>query len=174
MFLFDWPHQGMKAMPRRKTCSTCCRKVLLQAAAKDNICPICGGEFERANPLPALWVPDDPESQYWLMLEFRLCSELARIPGLGHFWCDGFEEKQYLLNQPSPRITGRVWIANDWGPTSMEQWEFTLVLNRPVSSRSEIDWPSLLPPDNVTRWLAVDLVGKRLEIEPSLAVPNLA
>jgi hypothetical protein len=90
---------------------------------------------------------------------------------LRYLWCDGFIPEWYLLNDPRPRITGRAWICN--GPRQ-DEWKFALFLSHPVRSRDEIDWAALLPADNVTRWLAVDQRGKRLQIEPSAAVPDLA
>jgi hypothetical protein len=113
------------------------------------------------------------ESDYWVNLEFRVCREFAAMPEnhLRYLWCDGFIPEQYLLDGPSPRITGRAWICN--GPRQ-DQWVFTLFLNHPVGSRSDIDWPSLLPLENATRWLAVDGAGKRIQIEPSAAVADVA
>jgi hypothetical protein len=113
------------------------------------------------------------ESDYWLHLEFRVCRELAGMPEnkLRFLWCDGFIPAKYLVDGPSPSITGQAWICN--GPRQ-EQWEFTLFLNHPVGSSSEIDWPTLLPPENVTRWLAVDMLGKHMQIEPSAAVADAA
>jgi hypothetical protein len=108
------------------------------------------------------------ESDYWVHLEYRVCREFAGMPEnhLRFLWCDGFIPQQYLFDGPSPRITGRAWICN--GPRQ-DQWAFTLFLNHPVASRSEIDWPSLLPREDVTRWLAVDPPGKRIQIEPLAA-----
>jgi hypothetical protein len=41
-------------------------------------------------------------------------------------------------------------------------------------SREEIEWASLLPPPNVTRWMAFDESRQYIEIEPAVAVPDLA
>lgn len=71
------------------------------------------------------------------------------------------------LDAPVPRIEGCSWIADD--RQMMELWKFTLFLDRQYNSRDEIDWTSLLPSDNVTRWMALDLPGKRLQIEPTAA-----
>jgi hypothetical protein len=111
------------------------------------------------------------ESDFWPHLEFRLSRELAGMPDnhLRFLRCDGFIQEQYLLDDPSPRITGHVWIGNG---KSQEQWSFSLFLNRPYGSRSEIEWQTLLPPENTTRWLAVDPQHKRLQIEPSAAVTD--
>jgi hypothetical protein len=112
------------------------------------------------------------ESKYWLCLEFRICLEFKGMPEkrLRRLWCDGFIPEAYLLDSESPCITGRAWIAN--GRSGQEQWKFTLFLRHPVGSRAEIEWDTLLPPDDVTRWLAVDTFGRRLEIEPAAAVPD--
>jgi hypothetical protein len=113
------------------------------------------------------------EAEYWVSLEFRLCGEFAGMADrhLRYLWCDGFTPQEYLLDAPCPRITGRVWICN--GPRQNER-EFTLFLPHPVGARDEIDWGSLLPQEDVTRWLAVDPAGRRIQIEPAEAVPDLA
>src|SRR4051812_15763049 len=112
------------------------------------------------------------ESDYWLALEFRLCGE---FPGfaekeLRRYWCDGISPYEYVLADPQrPRITGRATLVY---VQDYQEWKFTLLLPRPVASREEIDWQSLLPPDNMTRWLWLDPFHKRLEIEPGVAVPD--
>ena len=108
------------------------------------------------------------EQEYWGNLEFRLCREFAGRPEnhLRFLWCDGFVPQQYHFEGPKPRITGRAWIRGN----SDSEWNFVLHLKPPVGSMSEIDWSSLLPAENVTRWLTVDLIGKRIEIAPSEAV----
>jgi hypothetical protein len=113
------------------------------------------------------------EAEYWVGLEYRLCSEFAgmRVRRQQYLWCDGFIPSQYLLDGPRPRITGKVWICN--GPQQAE-WDFALLLPRPVSSREEIDWGSLLTPRNVTRWMALDEGRQYIEIEPAVALPDPA
>jgi hypothetical protein len=113
------------------------------------------------------------ESDYWVNLEFRVCRELAgmRDNHLRFWWCDGFIPEHYCLDGPSPCIKGQAWICN--GP-GQERWEFALFLNHPVASRDELDWESLLPAENVTRWLALDQRGRRIQMEPSSAVPDAA
>jgi hypothetical protein len=160
-------------MPQKKRCDSCYRKVRVPAGVRDTefACPICGGEFRKVSLVPEPTRPSTPEGKFWIALMFRLCGELAGIRGLNHFWCDGFLPEQYHLDQPSPCITGKVWLYGKWHGG---WWEFTLFLKHPVSLHSEIYWRSMLPPDDVTRWIAVDLASKRLEIEPSAAVPDLA
>jgi hypothetical protein len=115
---------------------------------------------------------DPIEDDYWLSLEFRVSREFPGMADkrLQHFWCDGFTPGEYLLSDPVPRIVGRTWIADE---RNYENWEFTLFLGKQCASRAEIDWPSLLPPENVTCWIAIDHPGKRIHIEPSAAVPDL-
>jgi hypothetical protein len=112
------------------------------------------------------------ESDFWSSLEYRVCQEIdgSKRAGLRRFWCDGFIPERYELTDPSPQIFGRVWMGV--GPREQQEWEFTLLLGRPVESRDAIEWSTLLPPPNVTRWLSVDPIGKRLVVEPTAAIPD--
>jgi hypothetical protein len=113
------------------------------------------------------------EAFFWRSLEFRLCREFAGMPErrLQYLWCDGFAPAEYILDGPSPRITGRTWICN--GPRQAE-WEFALVLPKSFGSRPEIDWASLLPAEDMTRWMSFDEGRRYIEIEPAVAVPEPA
>ncbi len=112
------------------------------------------------------------ESEFWLRLEFRLGSEFAgmRNNHLRFLWCDGFTPQRYALDDDPLCITGQVWICSG---QRQEEWEFTLFLPPALRSQGGIDWTTLLPPENVTRWLAIDLRGKRIQIEPAAAVTDL-
>jgi hypothetical protein len=112
------------------------------------------------------------EADFWVDLEYRICDEFVGLPQrrYQYFWCDGFIPSKYQLDGPSPQITGRCWICN--GPAQAE-WDFTLLLPRPFASREEIEWSSLLPPPNVTRWIAFDERRRYIEIEPAVAVPDM-
>jgi hypothetical protein len=112
------------------------------------------------------------EKYFWGSLEFRLCREFAGLPErrYQYFWCDGFVPREYILDGPSPRITGQCWICN--GPRQAE-WEFVLLLPRSYGSREAIDWASLHPAENTTRWMSFDEGRKYIEIEPAVAVPDL-
>jgi hypothetical protein len=112
------------------------------------------------------------EAEYWEQLEFRVSREFSGMDE-GHlrfFWCDGFLPTQYLLHAQSPCITGIAWICD--GPRQ-EQWEFTLFLSHPVALPSEIAWSELLPPENVTEWMAIDVARKHMQIEPAAAVADV-
>jgi hypothetical protein len=112
------------------------------------------------------------EAEYWMSLEFRLCGEFAGMADrhLRYLWCDGFIPQEYLLDASCTLITGRVWICNG---RRQDEWEFTLFLPQSVGARDQINWAALLPPENVTRWLSVDPAGRRIQIEPAAAVPDL-
>jgi hypothetical protein len=110
------------------------------------------------------------EADYWVSLEYRICRELAGMAAkpLRCLWCDGLIPDLYLLDAGMPRITGRAWIGN--GPRQQDEWMFTLMLPGPVGLRAEIDWASLLPPENVTRWISLDGVSRSITVEPAAAV----
>ncbi len=112
------------------------------------------------------------EAYYWGALEFRICREFAGMPErhMQYLWCDGLVPEQFLLDGPTPRIIGRAWICNG---SRQDEWEFTLFLSA-RSARAEIDWAALLPAEDVTRWLAFDPEGKRIQIEPTAAVADPA
>lgn len=112
------------------------------------------------------------EAYFWVALEFRLCGEFAGMSErrYQYFWCDGFNPCDYILDGATPRITGRAWICN--GPRQAE-WEFDLFLPHAVCSIEEIDWASLLPPKDMTRWMCFDETRLRIEIEPTVAVPDI-
>ena len=112
------------------------------------------------------------EDFFWLSLEYRLCHEFAGMPSryLRSLWCDGITPQFYLLDNEVPKITGRAWICPG---QRQEEWDFTLFLPHPYESRETIDWAALLPPGNVTCWIALDPHRKILQIEPAAAVPNL-
>jgi hypothetical protein len=54
------------------------------------------------------------ECDYSIDLELRICREFRGMPEnhLRFLWCDGLDPEQYLLDGPSPCITGRAWICN--------------------------------------------------------------
>jgi hypothetical protein len=112
------------------------------------------------------------ERLFWICLEYRLCEEFAGLSQrrYQYFWCDGFVPGSYFLDDPNPRITGKAWICN--GP-QQEEWDFALLLPMPFASREEIDWESLYPPKNVTCWMAFDENRRYIEVEPSVALPDL-
>ena len=111
------------------------------------------------------------EEDYWLHLEFRMESEFQGMSDkrLQHFWCDGFTPTQYFLDGPDHRIVGHAWIVEE---QDQQVWEFTLFLDRTFPSRDAIDWSALLPAEDVTCWVAMDIDGKRMQIEPAAAVPD--
>jgi hypothetical protein len=112
------------------------------------------------------------ESDFWSALEYRLCKEFRGMTEmrLHEYWCDGFAPASYFVSEVPPRILGYAWICKG---NDQREWKFELYLPAPVASPDDIDWATLFPPDNVTRWLAVDKDRKLIQIEPSAAVPDL-
>jgi hypothetical protein len=113
------------------------------------------------------------EKEYWSKLEYRLCSEFRGMTQghLSEYWCDGINGEAYFVAERRPRVLGHAWIC--FGSKTMEEWQFELLLPHRVDSRQDIDWAALFPADDATRWLAVDLERKFIQIEPSAAVPDL-
>ncbi|WP_254510960.1 hypothetical protein [Anatilimnocola floriformis] len=112
------------------------------------------------------------EGHYWIALEYRLGREFAGLAE-GHrrnWWCDGFIPERYLLGDGEPRIEGRAWICD--GP-KQKKWRFTLFLDKSYEAQADIAWETLLPTEEVTRWLAIDEENKQIQIEPSAGVPDL-
>jgi hypothetical protein len=80
---------------------------------------------------------------------------------LRFLWCDGLVPEQYLLDDPTPRITGRAWLCN--GPRQ-NRWQFTLFLTGIARTVEDISWAALLPADAATGWLGVDREGRQIRI----------
>jgi hypothetical protein len=78
-------------------------------------------------------------------------------------WCDGFVPERYFLDEVPMRATGSTWIG-DVGSSSHEEWRFTLTLPPGTSSRTNLDWATLLPPPDVSGWLFVAAAKKELEL----------
>lgn len=115
------------------------------------------------------------EADFWEHLEYRLCQELDGLKdkarALRRYWCDGVIPDRYYPDDETPRILGRAWMGIG-GTTGQEEWQFTLLLDRPYDAPDQIDWSVLLPSPDVTKWLSVDPVRKRLVIDPLAAVPD--
>ena len=106
------------------------------------------------------------EEEYWLALEYRVCRELRGMDtkAVRSLWCDGFIPGEWAVLEPRPRITGSVWMGR--GRNGQACWEFELSLGRSFPSREDIPWKSLLPADEDTGWLDVDLDQGQLRIRP--------
>lgn len=106
------------------------------------------------------------ETDYWLHLERRVCRGLRETAdeAFCHLWCDGIVPESYRLDAHEPYIAGHAWICN--GPRQ-DKWAFTLLLPRTAVSRDNIEWVSLLPPENARHWLSLDKQGKHIDIDPA-------
>jgi hypothetical protein len=108
---------------------------------------------------------DEAKRRFWKELEFRVSREM-QTPNLKRLflWCDGFTPEQYFLDETPVRVTGSVWIG-DIGSSGQEEWQFTLSLPLGTSSRTNIDWATLLPPPEVSDWLLIHPTKKELEMK---------
>ncbi len=106
-------------------------------------------------------------------MEWRLCREFSGMADgrLRSLWCDGVLLEVYEFDHRKPRILGHAWIGQ--GNTRMDQWQLELLLPRRLSSRDAIVWETLLPAEDVTRWVAVDWDRKWIQLEPAAAVPDV-
>ena len=104
------------------------------------------------------------EKEFWRRLEFRVCAEFAGFADrrMRHYWCDGLVPEEYDLAGDRPQIQGTAWC----GPSGQEPWRFTLEVGRAAGPGGRIDWPALLPGDEMTSWLVPDPREKTLRINP--------
>ncbi len=109
------------------------------------------------------------EEDFWSSLEYRICREINGIKELHPYglWCDGFLPNTHSLTSSTPFISGTTWMGT--GPRKQEEWEFKLLLPHPIQKKSQIPWEDLLPPDDKTKWLSLDIENKHLEVAPGEA-----
>jgi len=122
-------------------------------------CPHCGARLQREGDSPM------DEKAFWGRLEYRLCSELARRSEkeLRGLWCDGIYPIHYFAEGRRPHLQGRAYF----GKTGQEEWEFTHFVGRRVRRADELDWASLMPSEDVSGWLTLDLQRRTLTIDPT-------
>jgi len=113
---------------------------------------------------------DVTESEFWPRLEYRVCREFAglRETQLRELWCDGFIARTFFPLGSGTKIVGQVWI------TAEEQWEFELIVRRRIEAWENVNWDELLPGEDVTGWMSVDLQRKLLKIDPAAAYSDLS
>ncbi|MEQ1672965.1 MAG: hypothetical protein ABL893_19105 [Hyphomicrobium sp.] len=103
------------------------------------------------------------EDEFWRKLEWRICLELSETNDkiFRWIWCDGIRGN--LVRPPSgqPYLAGSIWIGSD-GQTEMQ---FTMQLPREISIDGPTPWSALLPAENLTGWLFVDLQKKIVAID---------
>jgi hypothetical protein len=113
---------------------------------------------------------DDVEKQFWMALEFRICGEFAGFEDkvLRYHGCDGLVPEEYDLRAEEPCIRGTAFC----GSSGQERWRFTLLVGSGARSPAEIDWASLLPPEDVTGWLSPRQGERVLILDPHAAYPD--
>ena len=111
------------------------------------------------------------EDDFWKHLEYRVDAEFEGSPDRRYrwVWCDGFIPDHPQPDDDPRVIQGVAWIDPGSG---QRLWRFALLLPGPITDRAAFDWSAVLPPDDVTGWLAPDFAEEYLEIEPAAAVPD--
>jgi hypothetical protein len=129
----------------------------------------CRRPSTEARPVGA--AVDDVERDFWEALEYRICREFRGFEDarLRFIWCDGLIPEEYDLRADEPCVRGRAYC----GMSGQEIWQFTLLIGASVNSPAQIDWPSLLPADDVTGWLTPHLRERTLILDPLAAYPDL-
>lgn len=109
------------------------------------------------------------ESKFWRVLEWRICHELSGMTdnALAHMWCDGVRGDIMRPEAGPAHMYGTIWIGKD-GQTAMQ---FTMALPDNITSKDGIVWSALVPPEDMTAWLSVDLKRKLVTIDLSKAEP---
>ncbi len=103
------------------------------------------------------------EDDFWSDLEFQICRELRGMEDevLSNMWCDGLSRDFIQTLNSTNNIEGTIWIGRD-GQTEMR---FTMSLPRNVSTIKDINWSQLLPSEEMTEWLAIDVKSKLVTID---------
>src|SRR5262245_19220074 len=109
------------------------------------------------------------ESGFWRALEMRICRELRGMTdnALWHMWCDGVRGDIMRPEAGPTHMHGTIWIGKD-GQTAMQ---FTMALPDNITSKDRIVWSTLMPPEDMTAWLSVDLKRKLVTMDLSKAEP---
>jgi hypothetical protein len=107
--------------------------------------------------------------ELWNGLEFRICRELSGMNDkiLRRMWCDGVHGDIVRPEAGPAYMYGTIWIGQD-GQTAME---FRMTLPDNITSKDGIVWSKLMPPEDMTGWLSVDLKRKLVTIDLSKAEP---
>jgi hypothetical protein len=108
------------------------------------------------------------EDEFWDQLESRVTRELNNLdnPQLNRLWCDGFVASTYKLDTEPPFISGKTLICRG---STVESWIFILLLPEPFSSMETIRWDTILPPQEMSCWVTLELQNRILRIDPSSA-----
>jgi len=107
------------------------------------------------------------EREFWGHLEMRVCREFSGLKDkeLCALSCYGFDDWSFSPHELGTRIVGHTWIGRD----EQEEWEFELIVRRPIEAVEDLKWDELLPHDALTGWMWVDLQRKQLKLDPAIA-----
>ena len=80
-------------------------------------------------------------------------------------WCDGITRDYVQLEKGATHFSGTIWIGYD-GQTEMR---FEMVAPTDFTSIDKIFWEEMLPREDVTAWLFVDVENECVTIDISNA-----
>ncbi len=108
------------------------------------------------------------EQQFWEKLEMRVRREFAGLKDnqLCRLTCDGFSARTFFPHEDGTRIVGQVWTLCGG------EWDFELIVRRRIEAWEDVRWDELLPADDMTGWMSVDLERKVLKIDSAAAYPD--
>ena len=94
------------------------------------------------------------EDEFWSGLEFHICRELRGMDDkiLSGMCCDGIRGDIVRPEAGPAYMYGTIYI----GKTGQTAMEFRMALPDNITSKDDIVWSKLMPPEDVTAWLSVD------------------
>jgi hypothetical protein len=105
------------------------------------------------------------EDEFWIELEFRICRELSGMSDavLRLMCCDGIggdfvRFPTYKTRGGQAYLYGTIYI----GKTGQTAMEFRMALPHNITSKDDIVWSKLMPPEDMTAWLSVDYSKRKL------------
>jgi hypothetical protein len=118
------------------------------------------------------------ETEYFDHLEMRVSRELEgmREVELRGWWCDGFLPEKFVVTRSGSHVAGRVWMdpgsRKSEGRCKQTLWNFVLLLGPRPMERDEVPWSELLPADDATGWLFLDVERQFMKVKLSAARPD--
>ena len=82
-------------------------------------------------------------------------------------WCDGILPDEYRLSDGVCCAIGRAWVCSG---DNQVQWDFRMELPKGTRDLDKVDWESLLPASNVTKWMSVDFESCTLDLDPGAGI----
>jgi hypothetical protein len=101
----------------------------------------------------------------WSDLEYRICREVRGFKEheWRGWWCDGVVVRFRREDDGCIRLMGIIWAGKD-GQIPMD---LEIRLPSHITCEEQLEWDELLPPEDLTGWLWIDVKKKRVVIDTS-------